>query len=117
MCTRGSNRAAVAGPSTSPLEFMLAISSAPGIRSRFAVILLWAAWITLLWAGISMYSFRHPLLPRLYILELLTVMSGAISCVGGCLSALYVVLAARAWPLVLLGTALRWGISVTSGST
>ena len=82
---------------------MLAISSVPGFRSQYFVVMLWIAWLTLLWAGFSRYMFQHPSLPSPYVIQLLTVLSGAISFVGGCIGALYVILAARTWPLLLLG--------------
>ena len=63
-------------------------------------IALWLSWATLAWALLSYVSFQTPMrLP--HAVELLGMLSGGISLVGGCLACLYLLVGARSTPFVI----------------
>ena len=69
---------------------------------RLSGVVLWVAWATVLWAGISVFLLRiQTPMPRL--VELLMTLSGGIAIIGGCLATLYLVAFARSLRPVLLG--------------
>jgi hypothetical protein len=73
-------------------------------RRHYFQIALWAAWLTVLWALLSLYMF-HSSLRLPHAVQLAALGSAAGAFVGGCLGALYLVAAARSRASVISGVA------------
>ena len=102
MCTRGSNRALLGGPSTSPLDGMAAVPSAQQLRRRDLAVLC-VAWAPVLWAGFSICLFIYDPVRIPDTIGMLAVLSGVICIVGGLVSIVYLLAVAETRRSVLSG--------------
>lgn len=99
--------ALVPGPSTSPLDSMRAFTLVPA-SSRRVLILIWLSWATLLFVGVLLFlSSSMMCLP--HTVELLVVLSGAITFVGGCLGSIVLISAARTRQAIVAGAIPTFG--------
>jgi len=73
------------------------------LQSTYRVF-LWLSWIAAAWAWGS-HAFDQASRHTPYFVQLLMIMSGAITFVGGCLAALYILVGARRPIWVVLGIA------------
>jgi Na+/proline symporter len=60
------------------------------------------AWLTALWALVSLYFFKSGT-PLPHVIDLAVMLSAAASMVGGCVGLLYLAIAARSMPTVMSG--------------
>jgi Na+/proline symporter len=71
-------------------------------RRPYANALVLVAWLTVLWALMSLYFFQSGT-PLPHVIDLAVMLSAAASMVGGCVGVLYLAIAARSTPTMMSG--------------